>query len=155
MMKKILLVIFLSLIVPETQAAFLMPEETLSNLPKFFVLIGMAPGPETKITETTIQTDVEVRLRQAGISIFSYKEAPSSAPYLHISYTQSGAAFNIRLSLNQEVCLVSRPTSTTIATTWEKSGTGIASHATYIRQAIEDLTDKFINDYLGMNPHTH
>jgi len=154
-MAKILLVIFLSLIVPETQAAFLMPEETLRNLPKFSVLVDMAPEPEIKITKTTIRTDVEVRLRKAGISIFSYKEAPSSAPYLHVSYTQSGAAFSIMLSLNQEVCLVSRPTSTTIATTWEANGTGTASRATYIRQAIKSLTNKFINDYLSVNPHTH
>ena len=153
MMKKILLVVFLSLIIPEAHADYLLPEETLHNLPKFFVLIDMAPEPEIKITETTIRTDVEVRLHKAGISIFSYKEAPSSAPYLRVSYTQFETAFSIMLSLNQEVCLVSRPTSTTIAATWETNGTGTASRATYIRQAIKSLTDKFINDYLSMNPY--
>lgn len=159
-MKKILLVVFLSLIIPEAHAEFIGEKETLHDLPKFFVFIAMAPGPEGKIAETTLRTDVEVRLRKAGILIFDRKEPyPTNIPYLSISYTQSGIGLNIDLSLIQEVCLVSRPTSTAHAATWARSMTGTGRNATYIRQAIrqaiKDLTDMFINDYLSVNPRTH
>jgi len=155
MMKKILLIIFLSLIIPEAHADYLIPKDTLHDLPKFFVLIDMKPELETKIARTTIRTDVEIRLRKAGILIFSHTEAPFSVPWLYVLYTQTGGAFSIELSLNQEVYLVSHPTSITHAATWEASVTGIASSTAFIRQAIKDLTDVFINDYLSVNPHSH
>jgi len=154
-MRKVLLVVFVFLVVSDAQAD--MGKESLRDLSKFFVLIEGFPSGAVEvegITSTTLQIDVEVELRKAGISIFDAKKAPIMAPYLYLGYNHFGRGFHVCLALYQTVSLISRPTFVTSAATWDKGKTGSATSrdAAFIRQAVKDLTDMFINDYLSVNP---
>ena len=111
-----------------------------------------------------VRTDVEVKLRQAGIRVLSKEEWLSTAglPYLYvdISTTKNPLgvyAFSVRVELNQSVTLV-RPASQQrllLAATWSTPGaigTVGSKKLTALRDEVRDLTDQFINAYLAANP---
>jgi len=154
-MAKILLVIFLLSITSNAQGDALADEqarESLRNLPKFYVQIEDLNEKEkaTGITKSTLQTDIEVELRKAGISIFNIDKQPINTPYLYLRYHQVGLAWSLQLQLNQEVSL---PHSNLklYAATWYRSTLGTSTNARFIRQHNKDLITNFINDYLSVN----
>ncbi len=115
-----------------------------------------------------IQSDVESKLRKAGVKVLSKEEnekiQPLRKPYLYIkisSYTLSlrkeSIAFNVGMALNQEVVLRGYPDSKSkcfYAPTWYTSSVGAAGRKNILEviDVVEDLTDKFINAYLTANP---
>jgi hypothetical protein len=117
------------------------------------------------LTDSQVQTDVELRLRRAGIRVLTPDEqdARPGSPYLYINInTKAGdgpsaglIAVNINVELRQSVRLARDPDIWVLhATTWSKSVLGLGGHAQlrHVRESLGDQVDKFINDYYAANP---
>ncbi len=109
--------------------------------------------------EQTFQTDVELKLRLAGIKVQTQKEwfATPGTPYLYLNvisfHEQRGenAAFNISLELKEQVSLVRNPATRVFATTWSDGKLGYGD-LQYARDSVKDVVDQFINAWLSVNP---
>jgi hypothetical protein len=119
------------------------------------------------LTMIQVQSDVEARLRKAGVQVLSMEEnekiQPLRKPYLYIRINsrnltsrKESIAFNIGIALNQQVTLRAPSDSKKcfFAPTWYTSVVGAAGRKNIqeILDAVQDLTDKFIQAYLKANP---
>jgi hypothetical protein len=109
------------------------------------------------LTVTAIQTDVELKLRQAGIPISA---TGAGNPSLHISVNilQSTSAILphvITIELRQTVFLTRDPSIIVPgAATWDVGVFGQVPklNVRSLRDDVKDLVDRFINAYLAVNP---
>jgi hypothetical protein len=113
------------------------------------------------LTKTSIQTDVELKLRQAGITVLTEAEslAAPGSPYLYISVGTVGSgplsAYATHVELAQSVRLDRDPGIWLAgATTWSVASVGTVGRDNLreIRDDIKDNVDQFINAYLSVNP---
>jgi hypothetical protein len=111
------------------------------------------------LDETSIQTDVELKLRLAGIAVLTKEErlAAPGTPFLYINVnTQSGSlyAYSISVQLEQDVRLDRDPSTRISATTWSVTSVGTVGRNNLrdVRDSIKDIVDIFINAYLSVNP---
>jgi len=108
------------------------------------------------LTKRQLQTDVELRLRKAGITVISSNQ--EAAPYLYVRVNSIQLPNSIQyvyavgVELNQTVKLARDMTKTSVATTWDKGGTGCTSRPGGIRDGVADYVDQFITAYLSVNP---
>jgi hypothetical protein len=103
------------------------------------------------LSEDVIRAKVELQLRRNGI-------IPNAEPeykdgYLYVRVTISGVAFSSEVSFKRDVTYVVKgKTYKTIATVWEKSGTGIFDRdSAHLLGLLADYMDMFINAYLKVN----
>ncbi len=107
------------------------------------------------LTRSQLQTDVELRLRQAGIPVDN--DAPGVL-YLAVNTVKSQGGFYayvIGVEFAQGVLLARDPSITTFDTTWRAiPGVGIinAINLHTVRDDVRDQVDEFINAYLEQNP---
>jgi len=140
-------------------------EESLKGLTEIFVWVEkLDPDIEDKaaLTEKQIQTDVELKLREAGIQVVSKEESFKipGRPYLYVSLnalhdsTRLFFAYTIYISINQEVYLERNPEIRVRAYTWDETIMGLIGEDKVgrIRDKIKDSVDGFIKDYLSVNP---
>ncbi len=142
-------------------------KETLKGLKGFDVLVDyLDPDIEKDgLRRSSIQTDVELKLRLAGIKVLTLEESAKEpgSPYLYISVNSMKAgrsetglyAYNIAVELRQYVILLRDKKIMCTATTWTTGGligTVGKKRVESIRDSIKDIIDIFINDYLAMNP---
>ena len=117
---------------------------------------------ELPFDENQIRVDVELKLRTAGIKVFSKEEmlkTPRLA-YLYINLDRHRITempmfyFSIAINLRQWVYLKRNPNIHLTGTTWyiHSMGTVGEDRTSQIREAIKDDIDIFINDYLSVNP---
>jgi hypothetical protein len=106
----------------------------------------------------TLQGDVELKLRIAGIKVLSEEEGPQApgAPYLFLVVDarkhRKGYIYKIELSLKEIVTSV-RTGLTNIATTLTVHHEfGNTSYLSDIRDQANDLVDEFINAWQEANP---
>jgi hypothetical protein len=113
------------------------------------------------LTRSALQTDVELKLRLAGIPVLTLMEsvlAPNGANlYLNVNMLgdEMGLyAYSIRLELKQRVRLYRDPTVVTPAATWGTGSVGLVGKVrlTSVRDGVRDRLDQFINAYLAANP---
>lgn len=111
------------------------------------------------LTKNQIQTDVELKLLQAGIKVLSKEQwkREKGSPYLyvnaHIMKVMSGVyIFNITTEFIQEVRLVRNSNIKAPAAIWSAETLGISDHVRDIRDPARERVDKFINAYLSVNP---
>ncbi len=115
------------------------------------------------LTEKQLKTDVELKLRLAGIKVNSEEEWKASKDgafiYVNINSTEvyeiDHMIYSATIKLNQDVMLVRAPYTRVPGTTWEESYTGIYPKSKFQEQArktVKDYVDEFINDYLTANP---
>jgi hypothetical protein len=116
------------------------------------------------LTKSKLQTDIELKLRQAGIRVLSFQEwehaKDQTIGWLDLyvgalrSDTRSFYACSVRLKLMQSVSLVRDSSKLTFATTWSTGSVGIygISNIAKIRSEVADKVDEFINNYLAVNP---
>jgi len=133
--------------------------ETLKNLKGVHVHVQDLNQDieQAGLSKNQIRTDVELKLRLAGIKVLTLLEhyEGKGAPYLHIYLdshkTEKGEfVYSLSFGIIQEVRLV-RNNTITDAITWSISGVGY-NNIEGIRAHIKDRADKFINDYLSVNP---
>ena len=133
--------------------------ETLKNLKGVHVHVQDLNQDieQAGLSKNQIRTDVELKLRLAGIKVLTLLEhyEGKGAPYLHIyldshKTEKGGFVYSLSFGIIQEVRLV-RNNTITDAITWSISGVGY-NNIEGIRAHIKDRADKFINDYLSVNP---
>lgn len=154
------LVVFLSL--SGVSHALTYEQKALVGLKGVYVLIeDIDPQAERLgITRSQIGTDVELRLRKAGVRVLTKEERleTQGMPYLYVRVSSVVnqdiplVAYNIHMALSEEVTLArGLQTSGTI---WHTSATGTLGKQKTgrIRELAGDRVDEFINDYLAANP---
>jgi hypothetical protein len=143
--------------------------ESLKGLKGVEVLVEeLNPDLENlDLTMIQMQSEVEANLRKAGVAVLSKEEnekiQPLRKPYLYIRINSSkltsrreSIAYNIAIALNQQVALRGQADGKKcfFAPTWYTSAVGAAGrkNVQVILDAVQDLTDKFIDAYLKANP---
>jgi hypothetical protein len=121
------------------------------------VVEAMDPVAEQDgLTRSQLQTDVELRLRQAGITV-----GPTLTGHLYVNVdtAKSGQgqtyAYNVAVQYMQQVVLARDPKAPPIfATTWETGGVSMiaASRLGEVRQDVANYVDQFIKAYREQNP---
>ena len=114
------------------------------------------------LTKASIQSDVEQRLREGGVRVFTglgdSERQSRAAPDLHVSVTavrrDSGLyAYTITVELSQIVSsLVSNQRFW--ASTWKSGATGsVGAHQlSAVRDSVRKHVDRFISDWLAVHP---
>ena len=138
--------------------------KTLAGLTGLYVSVEQIPDEMQRdgLDTTQILTDVELKLRQAGITVLTRQEwlSTAAAPYLYVNVQAiknpaNFYAFSVDVQLRQRVTLVHDPAVLILATTWSATGvigTVGSKKLSSLREAVRDLTDQFINAYLAANP---
>ena len=121
---------------------------------------------KTDITEDglsieKIQTDVELKLRLAGITVLNetgwLKERGQPYLYVNVNSNKNKKAgmysFNISVNVRQNVIVARNPDVLISADTWHAEHVGYINvkNAAGLRDLIKDVVDIFINDYLAVN----
>jgi hypothetical protein len=121
-------------------------------------------GPEVEragLTRTMLQTDAELKLRQAGIRMLTKDEQSkeSGFPFLYLDARvfqppSSVWFFAIQIKLLQAVQLIRNPAIVAMASTWGEATEGAVGSRMpeKVRSTSKDLVDEFINAYLAVNP---
>ena len=175
-MKRILLVVMLLLfarVCVFAQSNDPLERETLKGLSGVYVFINLTEGSPSLekdgLTESQIQTDLEIRLRKAGIRVLTVEEAKDlpRRPALSVALLASKNealtkiigenvyAFAIQVEFKQTGTLYhSTDNKVFLVTTWSDSAVGMTTKRNIrtIREGIGDHVDKFTNDYLAANP---
>ena len=106
-----------------------------------------------------IRTDVELKLRQAGIRVLSgdeWERAPGK-PYLQVwprvlkGGVLGGYIYQITVEFKQHVSLVRTSDIKVFAVTWSTEHMGYTPDLKDIRDRMKLLLDRFIDAYLGVN----
>jgi hypothetical protein len=115
----------------------------------------------TSLSKRQIKNDIELKLRQNGIKIS--KDSTASILYLNINAgtikykdgTIDVYYYGINLTLEQATLLSRDLLIKNLSTTWHTGGIGFANPSN-VRQDIRDFIDgmlnRFLNDYLAANP---
>lgn len=105
------------------------------------------------LEKETIQTDVELKLRLAGIRVLSEQENNNTpgSPSLYVNVRVVRSAAAVAVELKQSVRLV-RNGELALGTTWSVGGVGTNLTAESIRRHIQDYLDEFLNAWLSVNP---
>ena len=117
-------------------------------------------GRRAGLTEATIRTDVELKLRQAGIHVLAKPLETDFAivlvSILSIERPTGGFAYSIKLEIAQRVRLDRAPRSQVAGKTWgARDVVGVVGTDRFvhvIRENVKDMTDEFLNAYLAANP---
>jgi hypothetical protein len=139
---------------------------TLKGIPSIRVIVeDLDPDAERDgLTKDQLQTDVELRLRRAGIMVTSAPlESGGSYLYLNVNVNTKALhpsapilyyAVNIHLEFHQAVSLRRNPGILIFASTWSVGGVMVVGiqRLRGVRDDVADLVDKFINVYLEQNP---
>lgn len=152
------LVVFLLL--PGVSQALITDQEVLVGIEGVHVLVEKIDPKAERLglTAAQIKTDVELRLRKAGVRVFSREETfkTPGSPVLYVQvYTKVGqnlVTCSSHVTLKETVTLARG--GETYGAIWETDSQGTVgqNNIRQIREVVGDLADKFINDYLAANP---
>lgn len=125
------------------------------------VSISLPEGEALDLTRSQLQSEVEVKLRTAGVRTLSSEssfDTPGS-PFLYVKLSAfkadpSGYVCRIDVDLNQDVILERDPAIRTVATTWQTGWVGLFPQLkmSALREPINSRLERFISDYLALNP---
>ena len=141
-----------------------MAKTELAGITGFYVSVSVSPDSLTSLLPiSSIQTDVELKLRIARIPVLPLSQAASAVAHgamIEVSVDgvraieRSVWAINLRVECLQTASLDRNPHVSTMGITWW-DGT-IAVYGDYVvpdfREVIKDKIDKFLNLYLSANP---
>jgi hypothetical protein len=135
---------------------------TLRGLQGVYVLIEDLP-PESEragLTTQQLQTDVEERLRHAGIPVLTKDQAfrVQGAPYLYVyvhllPHPLGLMVYSILVEVNQRASLDRNGLSASVST-WsvQRLGTVGSRHLAAVRNDVRNQIDHFIHVYRSVNP---
>lgn len=163
---RVLMLLGLTLCWPTVGFAFTADKrDTLRGLREVSVLVEFLPDDVERegLSREHLTHDIEVRLRQAGLRVLTISEIANSpgSPYLYVAiYPVTGPSVNVNayaigLTLKQLVQLSRNPTTELFATTWEGPAPPSSLSAPRlldIRSRISAVLERFIIDYLAVNP---
>jgi hypothetical protein len=105
-----------------------------------------------------IQRDVEFKLRSRGIRVYSevsrYDVRPLFFVRVHPLRMAAGLGYSVGGMLYQRSSLLRSPRRSGAAVTWMESAIGYTSPPSQhdVREALEEITDSFADDFLAANP---
>ena len=124
------------------------------------IVIEMFEEAERKTgpSVSMLQAEVESNLRKVGIRVLSPEDRVKTiaGAYLYVNVqtladrSKEGPAFNINIALKQRVRLLRDASSIVSAATWSDGVTG-RGHWNYVRVAVKNEVDRFINAWLSVN----
>ena len=129
--------------------------DALKNMRSFSVKVVSLD--RTVLTDEQLQTQVELRLRRAGLSVKDCAPKTVCVPEVFVKlavFQKKGGVSMICLitiECNTVVAAVGQPDRHFLATVWTNEDTIVALDNTDIRDRIDDLVDQFANDYLSVN----
>lgn len=145
-----------------------MDRKSLRGLQGIVVVVeDLHPDAEQNgLTKSQVRTDVELKLRQAGIRVMGAEESGQipGSPYLYVNINTmkndvlygafSTYTFCLQVAVKQDVTLKRDSDLTVSATTWERQtlGTVEANDLPDVRKILGEVIDRLINDYLAENP---
>jgi len=150
------------ILLPGLSHALNLEKEALVGLKGVKVTIEqMNPQAERLgLTRDQIKTDVELRLRKAGIRVLTngewLKVSRKTALYVNLytffHHDLPIVAFSIDVRLMELVTLAMG--FRTVGSVWSIGGVGCSGidHIAKLQENLGDAVDKFINDYLAANP---
>ena len=114
------------------------------------------------LTRSTLRSDVELKLRQAGIQVLSPTErlATPGSPYLYLRVSTvknrvSIYGYHIAIELRQLVRLTRDSGVTSWAATWQSGGIvgtiGADKLSTTVRENVQEEVDTFLGAYVAAN----
>lgn len=130
---------------------------TLKGIDAIAVLVEYLPtGAKTVgLTEEAIQTDVELKLRLAGIRVVTEQAivALPGSPYLYVrvTLTDTAEAASVEVELDQDVRLERDGQHVNGVGTWRKGIVLSNPSAQGVRNEVKDFVDRFLNDWLSVN----
>ena len=141
--------------------------DSLKALPGVKVVIeDFERGADAGFDAQAFKTDVELKLRMAGISVLEDHRLPWLYVNVTVLHRKAGqrAAFSVSLQLLQEAIVRSQlhsnlesssdsalKSATQLTPTWDSGVVGFGAVAD-VRAVAKDLVDKFANDWLAVNP---
>lgn len=160
----LLLLTVIRFYIPELSAQIHVTDdwETLRGLKGIHVKIEKLRDDAKKagLTQSILKTDVELKLRKAGIRVLTKDEIylTPGVPHLYVNVraikpkTIRGFVYSARVEFAQRVILPRNRSIETEALTWTDSFIGITPDLRDVREVVGDLVDQFMNDYLAVNP---
>jgi hypothetical protein len=149
----------------DPQMTVLSPKETLKNARGMTVQVGSLDELKYQLTPDTIRNAVELKLREAGVTVMpSDSKSSSLLPILYVNVTvmhvlpDRGYAYFSHISYEQpaELYGIDKTTRTfAFAQTWGTGTIGVIppSGANAIRATIMDQVTEFLNNDLDINSH--
>lgn len=127
---------------------------TLHGLSGFHVIVEGLPAEaeHAGVSKKQLQTDIELKLRLAGIKVLTREEALDTIGvpllYVNINTTTGGQPYGVsfKVEVLQEASLVRDPTIKQSMTTWSIDSVRLAGSNQlnyYIRSHVKDLMDIF------------
>ncbi len=111
---------------------------------------------ELGLSVETIRTDVELKLRLAGIRVVTDDEdlnLPGMPTlYVNITVPNGTRAVSMSVQLQQNALLERNNQRAVDVTTWDVGAVGVNLTAQDIRDKIKDMVDRFLNAWLSVNP---
>jgi len=162
----LLLLTLIPFYIPElsAQTYAIAERKTLRGLKGFSVLIEEPTDEITQagLTKSILKTDVELKLRKAGIQILTRDEMhlTPGRPRLYVNVNalilplnkSRSFIYSVSVEFTQDVILFRNRSIKIHTKTWEQNTLGINPDLRHVREVVGDLVDQFMNDYLAVNP---
>jgi hypothetical protein len=139
--------------------------KSLAGIPSIYVQVADVTGDlaNAGLTTATLQTDVELRLRSAGIRVLSTSEYQALPGNFYLSLEVIGLRARtggegigymaaVVLTFVQDIHLDRRPGLSLPGGTWTYCGLAAGATTEVIRNQVRDQADLFANAYLTANP---
>jgi hypothetical protein len=132
----------------------------LRGISSVWVLIESL-GPEEAnigLADDAVRTDVELRLRSAGLRVISPEESnkigvkDNTFLYVNVAVTSDGLAATVLAKFAQGAYLLRNSLPIGTVFTWTDVSTLSRPSLDLIRSEINDLVDQFLNEWLKQNP---
>ena len=132
----------------------------LRGISSVWVLIDSLGAEEANmgVAADAVRTDVELRLRSAGLRVISPEEAKEIALkdntflYINVAATSGGLAATVLAQFGQAAHLLRNCLPIGTAFTWTDLSTLLDPSLDSVRSEIKDLVDKFLYEWLKQNP---
>jgi hypothetical protein len=133
---------------------------SLKGITAVYVLVEDLPdgAKVLGLTKDAIQTDVELKLRLAGMRVVTTQEEWAKLPgspslYVNVNVSDSSArAASIDVELDQNALLELNSHFAIGVTTWSTGAVIVNPSVEGTRDWIKDDVDKFLNAWLSVNP---
>lgn len=142
------------LAIPGVGIAAASSDQSLKGIKQVHVLVEKIVNPPERLTEDQVRTDVELKLRTAGVTVLPDGSGDLTAyVYVRIGTDRVSGVFTVDVELKQLTRLERDPSSGLYyAATWNTGSFGLLHSAREIRDALADQIDVFVNAWLAANP---
>ena len=129
---------------------------SLRGLKRVEVIVERAATDATELPTSTLQTEVELRLRLAGLEVKAGRDSHLRICVQSLQLqTTDHCTYLVKVELNQAASLTRDSTIFLPMRTWHTELIGVVQTEKLneaIQDAVGDLMDQFVNAYLSVNP---